>query len=356
VNTHCCQHVDVQESVLKLLAHPTIASKEAIIRRYDHEILGSTVVRPMSGADQIGPSDGVVIVEPTRSCGFSLGIGVNPQYGLYDPERMAHAVVDEAIRNVVVAGADPRQIALLDNFSWGDPRRESTLGDLVATVAGCCDAALTYGTPFVSGKDSLNNEYTDSDGTRHSIPPTLVITALGHVPDVDRVVSTSLHKPDNVIIMLGHTRDELRGSHLHLILGGDFGGEVPAPDPAAPTRYVALHQAILAGLVESAHDCSEGGASVALAEMVMSSQWGIEASLNGVNEVTALFAESVGRIFIEVAPDKVDVVMAMFPGDAQQVGHVSTESSLVITTASQTYSWSKDELLSAWSPTTGGVQ
>jgi len=348
--------VDVRESVVKLLAHPTIASKEAIIRRYDHEILGSTVVRPMSGAEQVGPSDGVVIVEPTRSSGFSLGIGVNPQYGLYDPERMAHAVVDEAIRNVVVAGADPRQIALLDNFSWGDPRRESTLGDLVATVAGCCDAALTYGTPFVSGKDSLNNEYTDSDGTRHSIPPTLVITALGHVPNVDRVVSTSLHKPGNVIIMLGHTRDELRGSHLHLILGRDFGGEVPAPDPDAPARYVALHQAILAGLIESAHDCSEGGASVALAEMVMASQWGIEARLNGVHEVTALFAESVGRIFLEVTPDKVDVVLAMFLGDAQQIGHVVAESSLSITTASQTYSWSKDELLSAWSPMTGGIQ
>ena len=99
---------------------------------------------------------------------------------------MAHAVVDEAIRNVVAVGADPDQVALLDNFSWGDPRRPSTLGELVAAVRGCRDAAIAYGAPFVSGKDSLNNEYTGADGQRHAVPPTLVITAVAHVPDVGR--------------------------------------------------------------------------------------------------------------------------------------------------------------------------
>lgn len=346
--------VDVHQILLSLLAHPTIASKEAIIRRYDHEILGATVVRPMSGAAQQGPSDGVVIASPARSSGFSLGIGVNPYYGLYDPERMAHAVVDEAIRNVVVAGADPEQIALLDNFSWGDPRRDTTLGDLVATVQGCCDGANMYGAPFVSGKDSLNNEYTDTDGHRHSIPPTLVITALGHVPDADRVVTTELHNVDNVLMLLGNTRNELRGSHLHLVLEKDFGGQVPAPDPNASQRYRLLHRAITDGFIESAHDCSEGGLSVALAEMVMASEVGIHITLDNDNdddndnEVVALFSESLGRIVIEVQPHHMANIIDMFGDDVSVLGRVANKRQLSIVTSRAEYVWSVQELRASW--------
>lgn len=344
--------VNVHDTLLQLLAHPTIASKEAIIRRYDHEILGATVIRPMSGPNQNGPSDGVVIVPPARTRGFSLGIGVNPHYGMYDPERMAHAVVDEAIRNVVVAGADPAQIALLDNFSWGDPRRESTLGDLVATVKGCCDAASLYGTPFVSGKDSLNNEYTDTDGQRHSIPPTLVITALGHVPNADRVVTTQLKNAENCVVLLGKTRNELRGSHLHLVIGKDLGGQVPAPDHNAPHRYRILHRLITDGCIESAHDCSEGGLAVALAEMVMSSEYGVRISLDVADDVVALFSESVGRIVVEVQPEHLDTVLASFGDDAQVVGHVSADKVLRIDSDESTYKWTDVELRNAWSPAT----
>lgn len=347
--------VDVKEVLLRLLAHPTIASKEPIIRRYDHEILGSTVVRPLAGPSQVGPSDGVVIAQPQRTSGFALGIGVNPQYGLYDAERMAHAVVDEAIRNAVVVGADPSQIALLDNFSWGDPRRASTLGDLVATVAGCCDAARLYKAPFVSGKDSLNNEYTDTDGQRHSIPPTLVITAMGFVPDADAVVTTDLASVGNELFLLGTTRDELRGSHLHLVLGGDYGGEVPAPDRGAPERYALLHKAMRDGLVQSAHDCSEGGVAVALAELVISSGKGIEAHVDGVNEAAALFAESNGRIIIEVTPADVGQIRLMFGDDAQRLGTVCRDAKLTITTASQVYTWDRDVLTTAWTSTSFGA-
>jgi len=346
--------IDVHEVLLKLLAHPTVASKEPIIRRYDHEILGSTVVRPLAGPTQMGPSDGVVIAQPQRTSGFAIGIGVNPQYGLYDAERMAYAVVDEAIRNAVVAGADPSQIALLDNFSWGDPRRPSTLGDLVATVTGCCDAARLYKAPFVSGKDSLNNEYTDTDGQRHSIPPTLVITALGFIPDADAIVTTDLTAVGNELFLVGSTRDELRGSHLHLVLGGDYGGEVPAPDHNAPERYVLLHKVMRESLVQSAHDCSEGGIAVALAEMVIGSGKGIEAHVDGMNEVAALFAESNGRIIIEVAPADVDQIRSVFGDDAKKIGTVCGDAALTITTSSQVYSWNWDDLYTAWTSTSFG--
>ena len=179
-------------TLLALLRHPNIASKESVIRRYDHEILGSTVVRPLVGRRRDGHADGVVIADPADTHGLAIGIGVNPWFGELDPHRMAHAVVDEAIRNVVAVGADPDKIALLDNFSWGDPRRPSTLGELVAAVRGCCEASVAHHAPFVSGKDSLNNEYLGADGARHSVPPTLVITAIAHVPDVNAAVTPDL--------------------------------------------------------------------------------------------------------------------------------------------------------------------
>ena len=121
-------------TLLALLAHRNIASKAATIHRYDHEIGGGTAVRPLVGVEGDAPGDGVVLADPRDTHGIAVGIGVNPWYGLHDPEAMAHAVVDEAIRNVVAVGADPDRVALLDNFSWGDPRRPSTLGELIAAV------------------------------------------------------------------------------------------------------------------------------------------------------------------------------------------------------------------------------
>ena len=206
--------LDVAATLLALLSHPNIASKEAVIRRYDHEILGSTVVRPLIGQHRDGHADGVVIADPADTHGIAVGIGVNPWFGEIDPERMAHAVVDEAIRNVVAVGADPDKVALLDNFSWGDPRRPSTLGELVAAVQGCSDASIAHQAPFVSGKDSLNNEYLGADGARHSVPPTLVITAIAHVPDANAVVTPDLKQPGHVVVQIGATACEFGGSHF----------------------------------------------------------------------------------------------------------------------------------------------
>ncbi len=163
--------------------------------------------------------------------GFAIGIGVNPWYGLSDPEHMAIAVVDEAIRNVVAVGADPDRVALLDNFSWGDPRRRSTLGELVAAVAGCCTAADLYRAPFVSGKDSLNNEYLGNDGQRHAVPPTLVITAVAHVPDADACITADLTAAGNASMLVGGTRAEFAGSHLDMVHGAPADGRRARPGP-----------------------------------------------------------------------------------------------------------------------------
>ncbi|MFZ4720609.1 MAG: phosphoribosylformylglycinamidine synthase subunit PurL [Ilumatobacteraceae bacterium] len=295
--------VDPGAVLLQLLAHPNIASKERVVRRYDHEIRGATVVRPLVGEHHDGHADGVVLAEPSDAHGIAVGIGVNPWFGLVDPERMAHAVVDEAIRNVVAVGADPDTVSLLDNFSWGDPRRETTLGELVMAVQGCCDAADAHRAPFVSGKDSLNNEYLGSDGQRHAVPPTLVITALAHVPDADRTVTPDLKRAGSVLVQVGATRPEFGGSHYGKVLGLD-GGAVPAPVADAHDRYRRLHAALRSGRVRACHDLSEGGLAVALAEMAIGGRLGVEVDRLPHHDLpTALFAESNGRFVCEIAPD-----------------------------------------------------
>lgn len=290
--------------LLALLAHPNISSKEHVIRRYDHEIRGSTVVRPLVGEGHDGHADGVVLAEPGDHHGLAIGIGVNPWYGITDPEHMAHAVVDEAIRNVVAVGADPSSVALLDNFSWGDPRRPSTLGELVAAVEGCCAAASALRAPFVSGKDSLNNEYLGSDGARHAVPPTLVITAIAHHPNPDKAVTPDLKLAGNVLVLVGSTAVEFGGSHFAMATGDGGDGPVPAPDAGAPARYRSLHTLLRTGRVRSCHDVSEGGLAVALAEMCIGGRLGASIdALPHADLVTSLFSESTGRFVCEVSSD-----------------------------------------------------
>jgi phosphoribosylformylglycinamidine synthase len=330
------RHVDdPAATLLALLAHPNIASKAAIVHRYDHEIGGATHVRPLVGAGDAGHADGVVIAHPDDDVGFAVGIGVNPWHGLHDPKAMAAVAVDEAIRNVVAVGADPDLVALLDNFSWGDPRDPATLGELAAAVAGCCEAAVAFGAPFVSGKDSLNNTYTGSDGSRHAVPPTLVVTAVAHVPDADRCVTPELCAAGNALLLLGVTGAHFAGSHLDLLGGVHRGpsataGIAPQFDPGAPDRYRALHRAIRGGLVRSCHDVSEGGLAVALAEMCIASGLGATVeSLPHGDLAAALFSESAGRLVVEVAEHDVDAFGSLV-GTAHRLGTVSAAPVLEI--------------------------
>jgi phosphoribosylformylglycinamidine (FGAM) synthase-like enzyme len=263
-------------------------------------------VRPLVGPRCDGHADGVVIADPADTHGLAIGIGVNPWFGELDPYRMAHAVVDEAVRNVIAVGADPDKIALLDNFSWGDPRRPSTLGDLVEAVRGCCEASIAHHAPFVSGKDSLNNEYLGTDGARHSVPPTLVITAIAHVPDVNAAVTPDLKRAGNVVVQVGSTSCEFGGSHYGKVQEMPSRATVPAPDAAAPTRYRRLHQALRSGRVAACHDISEGGLAVALAEMAIAGRLGLSIdTLPSPDSVSALFSESSSRFVCELARDEV---------------------------------------------------
>ncbi len=331
------------ELLLRLLAHPNIASKERIVRTYDHEVRGATVIKPFVGVALDGPGDAAVLQPlPHSQAGLALGCGINPRYGRVDPYWMALAAVDEALRNVVAVGGDPERAAILDNFCWGDPRLPDRMAGLVRAAAGCYDAAVAFGTPFISGKDSLNNEYRDAEGGRVAIPPTLLISALAHVPDVTRCVTMDLKAPGNLLYLVGATRPELRGSHLAAVAGANLpdATDLPRVDLAvAPRAFAALHRAIMAGLARACHDLSEGGLAVAAAEMVIAGNLGLDLHLDAMtaDTLTALFSETPSRFLVEVRPDDASAFEATLDGvPLTRLGTVTVAPTLLIRTAGAT--------------------
>jgi phosphoribosylformylglycinamidine synthase subunit PurSL len=352
------------ETLLALLRHPTIASKEAVVRRYDHEVQGATVLKPLVGRSGNGPGDAAVLQpilnEPT-TMGIVLSNGINPLYSKRDPYHMAVNAVDEALRNLTAVGGDIERAAILDNFCWGNPNDPEQLGMLVRAVKGCYDAAIGFGVPFISGKDSLNNEYR-TDGKRWPVIPTLLISAVGVIEDVAQTVDMSLKAPGNLLYLIGRTRDELAGSHYAEVVGQavfeHFFPYTAVPEVNISHGYdimKAVGLAIRKGLVCSCHDISEGGLAVALAEMVIAGSLlqypqtdqgngkkpgslpppvtlsdashstrtnpnrssvltlGVQVDLGNlppqdifrnVGNIVRLFSESASRFIVEVAPDK----------------------------------------------------
>jgi phosphoribosylformylglycinamidine synthase II/phosphoribosylformylglycinamidine synthase I len=334
---------DHKTSLLKLLAHPNIRSKEDVIRRYDHEVQGATMVKPLVGVENHGPSDAAVLVPldsqreaagQERVKGVALSVGVCPTYGELDPYAMAWAAIDEAMRNLVAVGADPSQVAILDNFCWGNPNLPDRLGALVRCAQGCYDAAFAYDVPFISGKDSLNNEYADATGQKHAIPGTLLISAVGIVPDVHNTVTMDLKQTGNLLYLVGETRNEMGGSHFNLVHEIE-GGVAPQPISAGLVTMQILHDLIANGAVQACHDCSEGGLAVALAEMCLAGRLGANVQLNvdDPDAIWPLFAESLCRFVVEVKPEDAEAFELEFrslPSLVTRIGVVSDEPSLTI--------------------------
>ncbi len=320
-NTWSNVRLSPRDVLLKILGSWNVASKHWIIRQYDHEVQAMSVIKPLVGADNDGPSDAAVLKPRFDSHrGVVIACGMNPHYGDLDPYHMAASAIDEAVRNCVAVGADPRRIAILDNFCWGRTDRPETLGALVRAAQGCHDLAIALGTPFISGKDSLHNEfrYRTAEGGEQTIaiPSTLLISALGQIEDVRRCVTMDFKHPGNAIYLVGMTGEHLGGSHFNLVSGAT-GGHVPTVDGSRARRlFDQMHSAIQRGLVRSCHDLSEGGLAVALAEMAFAGGWGARVDLaaipladNGVPSDAAtgnwirLYSESNSRFLVEIEPD-----------------------------------------------------
>jgi phosphoribosylformylglycinamidine synthase len=318
----------------RLLGQYNIASKEWVIRQYDHEVQGGSVIKPLLGVANDGPSDAAVIRPVLGSDrGLAIGCGLNPNFGEIDPYWMAACCIDEAVRNVVAVGGDPSRCAILDNFCWGNCDDPEKMGALVRAAQGCLAAAKGLRVPFISGKDSLNNEFVTEQGERIAIPGTLLISAIAIVPDVTRCVTMDLKQPGNLIYLIGSTQPELGGSHYWSILGY-LGNSVPQVDLKLARRiYQVTHRLIAAKLLRSCHDCSEGGLGVALAEMAFSGGWGMNIDLGGLAAASGigldrpdwlLFSESTSRFVVEVRPEDEKRFLAMIsPVPTCKLGHIT---------------------------------
>lgn len=293
--------------LLKLLSHYDICSKEWVIRQYDHEVQGGSIIKPLAGIVNDGPSDASV-TQPLfdSSKGIIISNGINFRFGFIDPYWMAASCIDEALRQIIAVGGSLKEVAILDNFCWGNPDKPDRLGSLVRAAYGCYEAAKEYGVPFISGKDSLYNEFS-VHGKSTSIPGTLLISAISVMEDINKSVSMYAKEAGNLIYIVGKTRDELGGSHYYDLYGA-IGNQVPKVKYQESKKvFAALSKASEKGLVKAMHDCSDGGLGVALAEMVFSGGLGAEIFLSEAPyESTVkrndflLFSESNSRFVVEV--------------------------------------------------------
>ena len=317
--------------IMKLLASSNITSREKVVRTYDHEVKGNTVLKSLHG-EFGGPNDAAVIKPLEDSWkGIAISCGMNPCYGRIDPYWMAASAIDEAIRNNIAVGG--RRVALLDNFVWGSPEKPDRLGSLVRACEACYEFAKGFGTPFISGKDSLYNE-----SPLGPVTPTLLITAVGIIPDIRKTVSLDLKCPGNLLYVVGQTFAELGGSEYYG-LKGFMGRSVPKVRfPQAKRVMEVMVEAIDGGCVRACHDISEGGLAVAAAEMAFSGGCGVDIWLKNVPVTEdagrndfVLFSESNSRFLVEVLKGQAGQFESITRGIPRAVvGEVTDERRLCV--------------------------
>ncbi|MBC22921.1 MAG: phosphoribosylformylglycinamidine synthase [Phycisphaerae bacterium] len=310
----------IESVLLSLLSHPNIASKEWIIRQYDHEVQGGSVIKPLVGPGA-GPSDAAVI-RPLAESDQGLAIANGLATGLAsDPYLMGLAAIDECVRNLVCVGCDPDRIAILDNFCWPGCRDSESLGGLVRAAEACYDGAKAYRAPFISGKDSLNNQFTTDQGVTIRIPSTLLISGMGIVPRLDHCITMDAKSADNLLVMVGSTSGRMGGSVFSSVSPTDD-DRLPMVDLQRGPRTAAAVAGLIANrLVRSAHDCSEGGLAVAVAEMCLAGGIGCRIELDtvpvtedGLDPMTIAFSEEPSRYMLEIQPGDLDAVTDALEG------------------------------------------
>ncbi|MBU4374749.1 MAG: phosphoribosylformylglycinamidine synthase subunit PurL [Euryarchaeota archaeon] len=355
--------VELTSALENLLSRLNICSKEYVIRQYDHEVQGGSVVKPLTGD---GPSDAAVLRPLLDSMeGVVVANGICPRYGDIDTYHMTACAIDEAVRNHICVGGSFDHLAGLDNFCWCDPVKseknpdgEYKLAQLVRANMALYNYTKAYGVPCISGKDSMKNDYII--GSRKiSIPPTVLFSTIGKIEDVRRAVTMDVKMPDDRVYVLGMTRDELGASEYFASLGY-IGNDVPKVDAASAKKlYIALEKAIREGAVASCHDCSDGGLGVALAESAFSGELGMTIELTKVpvenirRADTILFSESQSRFVVTVAPDNVERFEEIMKGNVfADMGVVTQQQNFAIMDGEKVVlSAGIDELKEAWQKT-----
>jgi phosphoribosylformylglycinamidine synthase subunit PurSL len=349
---------NLEDELKQVLGSWNTCSKEWVIRQYDHEVQGGSVLKPLVGVKNDGPGDAVVFKPVISSeLGAIISNGINTRYGDIDPYWMAASAIDEALRQIIAVGGNLKKTAILDNFCWGTPNTPEMLGSLIRAAQACHDMALGFGVPFISGKDSFNNEY-EYAGQRIAIPHTLLISAISVMEDTKKAVSMDLKTMGDALYIVGVTGNDLGGSE-YFALHKSIGNNVPRVDPQQSRKTMeALSAAIDKGLVKACHDCSDGGLGVALAEMAFAGGLGAKVYLKNVPRTGPLyrndyifFSESNSRFIVEVSPEQETQFIKNMKGiNIAQIGHVSQEELLEVfgLTGDRVMSASLNGLKEAW--------
>jgi phosphoribosylformylglycinamidine synthase len=339
------QPANLNKAFVQMLSRLDICSKEAVVRQYDHEVQGGSVIKPMVGAQNDGPSDAGIVRPLLDSMeGVVVAHGICPRYSDIDTYAMTACAIDEAIRNAVAVGADLDHLAGLDNFCWCDPVRsaktpdgEYKLAQLVRSNMAIYDYTTAFGVPCISGKDSMKNDYSIGK-TKISVPPTLLYSVIGKIKDVRKAVTMDAKRPQDLVYVIGETLDELGGSEW-FAQHGAVGNKVPQVDvKKAIKKYRALHKAIQAGLVASCHDCSDGGLGIALIETAFAGGLGVNIDLNDVpyrgkkRNDYILFSETASRFVVTTHPqDKSRFEKIMAGNVVSEIGFVSSDGLFQVT-------------------------
>jgi len=359
----------------RLLARPNIASKEWWVRSYDHEVIAQTVIKPFCGVNHDAPGDAAVIAPiHGETQGAVISCGIIPRYSDIDTYAMVAGCIDEAVRNAVCVGVDLDRMAGLDNFCWPDsvesektPDGRYKLAQLVRANRALDDVCRAYQLPCISGKDSMKNDVI-INGEKISVPPTLLFTLLGNHEDIRKAVSSDFKNSGDIIYLLGQTHQELGASELVTMFrdecGGGIGGKVPAIDT---TRNLALYRDLTAAmrqeLVVSAHDCSDGGFAVALAEACFGADSGCSVDIseifndnNSLDKWGALFGESLGRILVSVKDEYSSEFEAVMASNACfRLGEVVSGDEITISKSGETIlQASMSALKQSWQATLDG--
>jgi phosphoribosylformylglycinamidine synthase len=344
------------EDLKSLLGSWNACSKEWIIRQYDHEVQANSVLKPLQGELHDGPGDAAVIA-PVLGSKKALAVsnGINPKYSDIDPYHMAASAIDEALRNIIAVGGSLERCAILDNFCWGNCDKPDRLAGLVRAAKACYDVGKAYGVPFISGKDSLNNEFGVGKDTI-CIPGTLLISALAVMDDLSRAVSMDSKEAGNYIYLVGTTKNELGGS-LFYALHGAVGNSVPQVDVELGKKVFAAVSAVSAkGLARAIHDCSEGGAAMAAAEMAFAGGLGMDLEITplagDLPTHVILFSESNSRFLVEVPRDQADEFVQVVEGQGapvRRIGVVTNTGRFFVTRGGkQVIDESLTDLKAAW--------
>ncbi len=320
--------------LVEMLKRPNITSNQWISQQYDHEVLGGSVIKPFQGKGRVNGAAAVIRPVLTSNKAVVTSHSLNPRMTNMNPYAMAAATIDDAVASAVATGANVDHMAIMDNFCWCSSDESNRLGQLLETSKACYDVATVYGTPYISGKDSMFNDFrgfeADDTEVKISVPPTLLISTLSVIPDANKVQTIDWKIAGDKIFVIGETNAEFGGS--------EYSNMKELEDSVVPVinaeeskdRYDRMFAAHQDNMFASSQHVWQGGLATALAKSSVAAQMGAHVDLSKVSDdlATAMWSESKSRFLVSIAPANVEKFSALFP-EAVEIGEVAGEELVI---------------------------